>query len=154
VHPLFETLKSAYLSFQQEERAAMPTIDPVFAFGQHLLTGIAFLGIFLVIYLFVTPHKEIALIRAGNGAAALGLMGAVFGFSIALSRAIEVSTYLAEAAIWAGIALVAQIVAQFVAQLAFPKLYAGIENNEWAPAIVKAGLAISVGLINAACMTP
>jgi putative membrane protein len=132
----------------------MPNIDPVFAFGQHLLTGIAFLGIFLTIYLWVTPHKEIALIRAGNGAAALGLMGAVLGFSIALSRAIEVSTYLAEAAIWAAIALVAQIVAQFVAQLAFPKLYARIENNEWAPAIVKAGLAISVGLINAACMTP
>jgi putative membrane protein len=132
----------------------MPTIDPVFAFGQHVLTGIAFLGIFVVVYLRVTPHKEIALIRAGNGAAALGLMGAVVGFSIALSRAIEVSSYLYEAAIWAAIALVAQVVAQFVAQLAFPKLYAAIEEGVWAPAIVKAGLAIAVGFINAASMTP
>jgi putative membrane protein len=152
--PLPELLKSAYLENQQKERATMPNIDPVFAFGQHLLTGIAFLGVFLLVYLWVTPHKEIALIRAGNGAAALGLMGAVLGFSIALSRAIEVSSYLYEAAIWAGIALVAQIVAQFVAQLAFPKLYAAIEDNNWAAAIVKAGLAIAVGLINAACMTP
>lgn len=132
----------------------MPTIDPVLAFGQHLLTGIAFLAVFLVVYLWVTPHKEITLIRAGNGAAALGLMGAVVGFSIALSRAIEVSSYLYEAAIWAAIALVAQIVAQFAAQLAFPKLYSEIENNNWAAAIVKAGLALAVGLINAACMTP
>lgn len=132
----------------------MITIDPIFAFGQHLLTGIAFLAIFVLVYIWVTPHKEVTLIRAGNGPSALGLMGAVVGFSIALSRAIEVSTFLAEAAIWAAIALAAQILAQFIAQLAFPKLYNAIEDNVWAPAIVKAGLAIAVGLINAACMTP
>lgn len=132
----------------------MPTIDPVLAFGQHLLTGVVFLTVFVAVYLWVTPHKEIALIRAGNGAAALGLMGAVIGFSIALSRAIEVSTYLGEAAIWAAIALAAQIGAQFIAQLAFPKLYTAIEDQNWAAAIVKAGTAIAIGLVNAACMTP
>jgi putative membrane protein len=132
----------------------MITIDPVLAFGQHLLTGIAFLAIFVFIYIWVTPHKEVTLIRAGNGPAALGLMGAVVGFSIALSKAIEVSSFLGEAAIWASIALVAQIGAQFIAQLAFPKLYTAIEDNVWSAAIVKAGLAIAVGLINAACMTP
>jgi putative membrane protein len=132
----------------------MPTIDPVFAFAQHFATGIAFLAIFLAVYLFVTPHKEITLIRQGNGAAALGLMGAVVGFSIALSRAIEVSSSLFEASIWASIALIAQIATQFGAQLIFPKLYAEIENNNWAAAIVKAGLALGVGYINAACMTP
>jgi putative membrane protein len=132
----------------------MPEIDPILAFGQHLLTGLAFLTGFVFIYLWVTPHKEMALIRAGNGAAALGLIGAVMGFSIALSRAIEVSTFLYEAAIWATIALVAQIGAQFVAQLVFPKLYTAIEENNWAAAIVKAGTAVAIGLVNAACMTP
>jgi putative membrane protein len=132
----------------------MPEIDPILAFGQHLLTGLAFLTVFVFIYLWVTPHKEIALIRAGNGAAALGLIGAVIGFSIALSRAIEVSSYLYEAAIWAAIALVAQIGAQFIAQVAYPKLYKAIEDNNWAAAIVKAGTAIAIGLVNAACMTP
>jgi hypothetical protein len=29
----------------------MPTIDPVLAFGQHLLTGAAFLTVFVVVYL-------------------------------------------------------------------------------------------------------
>jgi putative membrane protein len=132
----------------------VPTIDPVLAFGQHLLTGLAFLTAFVFIYLWVTPHKEVALIRGGNGAAALGLMGAIVGFSIALSRAIEVSSYLYEAAIWAAIALLVQIGAQFIAQLAFPKLYQAIEENNWAAAIVKASTAIAVGLVNAACMTP
>lgn len=132
----------------------MFTADPVLAFGKHLLTGMAFLLVFVFVYLKVTPHKEIALIRAGNGAAALGLMGAVAGFSIALSRAIEVSSNLSEAAIWASIALIAQIGAQFIAQVAFPKLYTAIEENNWAAAIVKAGTAIAIGLVNAACMTP
>ena len=132
----------------------MPTIDPVLAFGQHFLTGLAFLTVFVFIYLKVTPHKEIALIRDGNGAAALGLMGVVIGFSVALARAIEVSSYLGEAAIWAAIALVAQIVAQFIAQLLYPKLYTALEENNWAAAIVKAGTAIAIGLVNAACMTP
>jgi putative membrane protein len=132
----------------------MPTLDPVLAFGQHLLTGLAFLTVFVFIYVWVTPHKEVSLMRSGNGAAALGLMGAIIGFSIALSKAIEVSSVLYEAAIWAGVALVAQIGAQFIAQLAFPKLYTAIEDNNWAAAIVKAGTAIAIGLVNAACMTP
>jgi putative membrane protein len=132
----------------------MPTIDPLLAFGQHFVAGLAFLTAFILIYIWVTPHKEVSLIRAGNGAAALGLMGAIVGFSIALGKAIEVSDVLYEAAIWAGIALVAQIGAQFVAQLAFPKLYTAIEDNNWAAAIVKAGAAIAIGIVNAACMTP
>jgi putative membrane protein len=132
----------------------MITVDPVLAFAQHLLTGLVFLTAFVFIYLKITPYKEVTLIRDGNGAAALGLIGAVVGFSIALSRAIEVSSFLSEAAIWAGIALIAQIGAQFIAQLVVPKLYVVIEDRGWAAAIVKAGVAIAIGLINAACMTP
>jgi putative membrane protein len=132
----------------------MELVEPVWAFAKHLVTGLGFLTIFVFIYIWVTPHKEVALIRAGNGAAALGLLGAVVGFSIALSRAIEVSTVLYEAAIWAAIALAAQIGAQFIARLMFPKLYTAIEENNWAAAIVKAGTAIAIGMVNAACMTP
>ena len=112
------------------------------------------MAVFVLVYVTITPHKEVTLIRGGNGAAALGLMGAIVGFSIALSKAIEVSSVLYEAAIWAGIALVAQIGAQFIAQIAIPKLYTAIEDNNWAAAIVKAGTAIAIGLVNAACMIP
>lgn len=132
----------------------MPTIDPILAFAQHFVMGLAFLTVFVFIYIWVTPHKELALIRSGNGAAALSLMGAIVGFSIALSKAIEVSTVLYEAAIWASIALAAQIGAQFIARLAFPKLYTAIEENNWAAAIVTAGTAVAIGFVNAACMTP
>jgi putative membrane protein len=132
----------------------MELLQPLSAFAQHLVTGLAFLVIFVVLYVWITPHKEVSLIREGNGAAALGLMGAIVGFSIALSQAISVSTSLAEAAIWSAIALVAQLLALLLGQIIYPKMFLAITGNNWAPAIVKAGAAISVGLINAACMTP
>lgn len=132
----------------------MELAEAVWAFMKHFTTGLCFLTIFVFLYVKITPHQEVALIRAGNGAAALGLLGAVVGFSIALARAIEVSSVLYEAAIWAGIALVAQIGAQFIAQWMFPKLYRAIEENNWAAASVKAGAALAIGMVNAACMTP
>ena len=107
--------------------------EPVWAFAKHLVTEPWFLTIFVFNYIRVTPHKEVALIRAGNGVAALGLLSAVVRFSIAL---------------------VAEIGAQFIAEFMFPKLYTAIEENNWAAAIMKAGTAIAVGMVNAACMTP
>lgn len=124
------------------------------AFAMHLVMGLAFLVLFVMVYTRVTPHRELELIRAGNGAAALGLMGAAIGFSIPLSTAIGFSGTLVEAAVWALIALLAQLLAAGVARLALPRLFSAISEGDWASALTKAGVAICVGLINAACMTP
>jgi putative membrane protein len=124
------------------------------AFAQHLVVGLAFLVLFIVAYTRITPHRELELIRAGNGAAALGLMGAAIGFAIPLSTAIGISGSIVEAAVWALIALLAQLLAVGVARLALPRLFMAIGEGDWASALTKAGAAISVGLINAACMTP
>jgi putative membrane protein len=124
------------------------------AFGKHLLTGTAFLLAFVLIYTRITPHKEFELIKAGNGAAAVALGGATLGFAIALSTAISVSGSLVEAAVWATIALMAQLLTLFVVRLAIPDLFDAITEGNWAPALSKASLAIAVGLINAASMVP
>ena len=45
------------------------------------------LGLFiasLVIYVILTPHKELALIRAGNPSAALAFAGVIIGLAIPL----------------------------------------------------------------------
>ena len=102
----------------------------------------------------MTPHKELELIRAGNGAAAAALGGAVTGFAIALSTAISVSGGLLEAALWATVAMAAQLASVFALRIAIPDLFQSISEGSWAPALMKASLAIAVGLINAACMTP
>jgi putative membrane protein len=126
----------------------------VLAFGKHLLTGAAFLLAFVLIYTRITPHNELAEIKAGNGAAALALGGAMVGFAIALSTAISVSGNLAEAAVWATIALLAQLISILVLRLAIPDIFSAIKEGTWAPALSSAGLSIAVGLINAACMVP
>jgi putative membrane protein len=124
------------------------------AFSRSLLLGLSFIGVFMVVYVFLTPQKEIELIRNGNGPAALALGGAVVGFAIPLSRAIEISSSVLEAAIWAVVALLAQLLAQLLARLVLPKLHQGIEDGQWPGALVSLAGALAVGLVNAACMTP
>ena len=56
----------------------------------HLLyfaLSIALISVFIVLYTAITPYREIALIRAGNQAAAVSLGGAVLGFALRLARA-------------------------------------------------------------------
>ena len=65
----------------------------------------------LEIYVRVTPHREFALIREGNIAAAFSLGGAVLGFVIPLGAAVRSSVNLADMAIWGLIALAVQIAA-------------------------------------------
>lgn len=124
------------------------------AFAQHFALGAALLVMFLVAYVWTTPHDEAKLIRAGNGPAALGLMGALIGFSIPLSRAVEVSGDVVEAGLWGGVALVTQVAAHLAARLVLPNLYKRIAEGDWAVGIVKGAAGIAIGLVTAASMTP
>jgi len=50
------------------------------AFLLYLALGLGLLGIFVAVYVGVTPYREIALIREGNTAAAISLSGAIVGY--------------------------------------------------------------------------
>ena len=52
------------------------------AFLAYFAVAIALIAVFFLVYVNVTPYDEIALIRQGNTAAAVGLSGALFGFAI------------------------------------------------------------------------
>src|SRR6266581_2691179 len=54
----------------------------------YFLMALALVAVFLAVYTWVTPYREIALIRQGNVAAALSLSGALLGFVIPLASAI------------------------------------------------------------------
>ena len=65
-----------------------------FAIGisAHLLyfaLSIVLIAVFIAIYTAITPYREVALIRAGNTAAAVSLGGALLGFSLPLAQAVE-----------------------------------------------------------------
>ncbi|WP_395647060.1 DUF350 domain-containing protein [Terricaulis sp.] len=124
------------------------------AFAAYFGVALALTVTFVFIYMQTTPHKEFALIRDGNGAAALGLAGAVLGFVLPLALVISVSHAISEALIWGAIALIVQVAGHWLARLLFPKLNADIAAGKYAAAIVQAAFAIVLGLLQAACWTP
>ncbi len=122
-------------------------------FLAYLGTAIVLLVAFVAIYLYVTPYDEINLIRANNTAAAISLSGAVLGFAMPIANVIAHSDTLADLAVWGAIAGIVQLLAWMVARVALPRLKEAIAAGQVAPAIFVAALSITVGLINAACMT-
>jgi len=110
---------------------------------------------FKVVYQIVTPYRERELIRQGNTAAAIALVGALIGYVLPLASALSHTVTLVEFAAWALLAGVIQIVAfTLVRVIALPDVKARIENGEIAIGVYLAGVSVAVGVLNAACMTP
>ena len=134
--------------------------DP-FAFGAGALSfALAFLAaggftlIFKAVYRWITPHDEGALIRAGNTAAAVALGGAMIGYVIPLASALANTHSLPEFVAWALLAGVIQIVTFWlVRRIALPDVSARIERGELSTALYLMFISITVGILNAACMT-
>ena len=122
-------------------------------FMVYFVIAVAITALYLAIYLRVTPHREIALARQGNVAAAVSFAGALVGFVIPLASAIAHSASLLDALVWSGVALVIQLLAFAAACRLLPQLSAQIERGNVADAIVLAALHLGVGILNAACMT-
>jgi putative membrane protein len=106
-------------------------------------------------YARVTPHDEWQLVREErNVAAAVGFIGAVIGFALALSSAAANSVSLIDFLIWGVVALLAQILAFLIVRFIFlPSIVARIEQNEVSAGVILGGMSIAVGLLNGACMT-
>jgi putative membrane protein len=134
--------------------------DP-YAFGAGALSfALAFIAaggftlIFKALYRLITPHDEGALIRAGNSAAAVALGGAVLGYVIPLASALSQTHSLPEFVAWAILAGVIQIAAFWIVRrVALPDVSARIERGEMSTALYLMMISISVGILNAACMT-
>ncbi|RON10974.1 hypothetical protein BK659_01710 [Pseudomonas brassicacearum] len=126
----------------------------VLGFVSYIIGAALLFAIFQFVYTRITPHKEFELIRSGNTAAAIALSGAIIGFAIPASNVIAYSVSLLDFAVWALIAAVVQLLAFLMTSLVLKGTSERIRNGEIAAAIYVAAVAISVGLLNAACMTP
>ena len=107
----------------------------------------------VTIYVWVTPHREFALVRQNNPAAAIALGAAMLGLAIPLAAAMANSVNLAEIAIWGGVALVLQLLAFKIVDLLMRDLSSAIEQGRIAPTLVLAAAKLSVAVINAAAMS-
>ncbi|AZE57715.1 putative membrane protein [Pseudomonas synxantha] len=126
----------------------------VFGFVLYILGAAVLFALFQFIYTRITPHKEFELIRAGNTSAAVALGGAIVGFAIPASNVIAYSVSLVDFVVWAVIAAVVQLLAFLLTSLVLKGTSERIKNGELAAGIYVAAVAISVGMLNAACMTP
>jgi putative membrane protein len=130
------------------------TLDSFLAFLTYFGAGLGVLFIAAAIVLLVTPHSEIKLIRAGNTAAAIAFGGSLVGLALPVHSAISYSVSLLDALIWGLVAAVVQVLAFLVARVASGKLSAQIDDNVVSAGIFSAAIAISMGLVNAAAITP
>lgn len=126
----------------------------VFGFVLYILGAAVLFALFQFIYTRITPHKEFELIRAGNTSAAVALGGAIVGFAIPASNVIAYSINVLDFIVWAVIAAVVQLLAFLLTSLVLKGTSERIKKGELAAGIYVAAVAISVGMLNAACMTP
>jgi putative membrane protein len=126
----------------------------VLGFISYILGAAVLFALFQFIYTRITPHKEFELIRSGNVAAAIALGGAIIGFAIPASNVIAYSISLLDFVVWAVIAAFVQLLAFLMTSLVLKGTSERIKKGEIAAGIYVAAVAISVGMLNAACMTP
>ncbi|OAN10843.1 hypothetical protein A3K86_17775 [Photobacterium jeanii] len=125
------------------------------AFLLYFSLSIVFLMLFKFVYVRFTPHDEWKLVKEQqNTAAAVALSGSVLGYSLAIAGAASNSVNLIDFAIWGVVALIAQLAAFYLVRFGFmPKVVERIEANEVPAGLLMAATSVSVGLLNAACMS-
>ncbi|WP_410175351.1 DUF350 domain-containing protein [Plesiomonas shigelloides] len=125
------------------------------SFALYFFTSLIMLMVFKWAYVRVTPYDEWALVKEQkNVAAAVTLAGAFIGYSLAIASAASNSVSLFDFIVWGIVAMFAQIIAFLIVRFGLmPSFVERINNNEIGAGIVMAGMSVSVGLLNAACMT-
>lgn len=122
-----------------------------------------YLGTSLVLFLIgtfifkmITPYSERALIKNGNVAVSLKLLGKMAGLVVVLQSAIRSSINLVDLALWAFIAIIVQIVLHLVIEYVFTRntnLAKEVEKGNVAVGLFLGGVSILVGLIVAASIS-
>ncbi|HEY3918751.1 MAG TPA: DUF350 domain-containing protein [Stellaceae bacterium] len=107
----------------------------------------------LAIYVWVTPYREVKLLRDGNVAAAISLSGQMLALAIPLAAMLAHSVNLADIALWGIVTVVLQLIAFAAVALVVRRLPQAIERGEIAPALALATAQIVAGIFNAAAMS-
>lgn len=117
--------------------------------------AIALAVTFLFLYAQATPHREFALIRAGNVAAATQLVGTFLGFAVPVSIVIGHSASVPDMLLWGAVAAVVQLlVFVAVSRFLFRAISDRITEGCTASGLFVGGMGLGVGILQAACMVP
>ena len=119
----------------------------------HFVTSVVVFLIGIIIYLFITPMKEIALIRKKNTAASISFSGALIGLALPLSSSLSASGSIYEIIVWGFVAIVIQLFCFKAVDILINDLPKRIENGEVSSSILLFSIKISVALLNSAVIS-
>ncbi len=136
----------------------MPTPSPeiqAFAAGfpiflAHSGVTVAILFAAAALYVLLTPHKEIALIRDGNTAAAISLGGVLIGLAIPLAASLKASTNVIEIGLWGAVTVAVQLLIFRMVDMILRGLPRRIQEGEVSAAAMLVGAKIATALVIAA----
>jgi putative membrane protein len=131
----------------------MVSISGLPGFLAYFAVALGLVALYLLVYLTATAHREIALVRENNTAAALALGASLFAYTLPLSVAIFNAQTILDCIIWGLVALVVQILIYWLVRLALPDLSGRIERGEMAAATLLAAASLAGGVVDAASMT-
>ena len=123
---------------------------PVFIVHSAVSLALLVAGLFL--YIRITPHDELALIRAGNTAAALSLGGAMIGLALPLAFSLAASVSFWDLLVWGVVGLIFQLAAFRLVDMVVKDLPRRIEAGEMGAAILLVSFKLATACINAAAI--
>ena len=130
MHPSLESLANGF---------------PYLIFYLLLVTAIYICG--LVVYVKLTPHKEIALIQEGNIAAAISFSGLVIGLALPLAACLVMKIGLIDVLVWGVVSTLLQLFLFRIADIIFAGMPQRIIDGEVAAATVLAAFKLAGSII-------
>ncbi|HEV2083024.1 MAG TPA: DUF350 domain-containing protein [Brevundimonas sp.] len=119
----------------------------------HLAATLGLLVLGAIIYVALTPWKEIELIREGNAAAAVAFAGVLVGLAVPLAVSLTASTSLREIGLWGLATVVIQLLAFRVVDMILTGLPQRIREGEVSAAVLLVGAKLATALILAAALS-
>ena len=119
----------------------------------HLAVSIVVLVAALGIYMAITPYREIALIRAGNAAAAVVLGGTAVSLAVPLAFCLAGAVNVWDILLWGIVTLTVQVITSVLVDLLIlPNLPRRIASGDMAAAALVTGLKLSMAALLAAAV--
>jgi putative membrane protein len=119
----------------------------------HSATAFVILFVGVRLYMVLTPHDQMALIRSGNSAASLAFSGTILGIALPLSFVLAFSVSVFDIVLWGVVTLVLQLVAFYIADLVLKNIGDRIEEGDMAAAILLFSIKLTTAAINAAAVS-
>jgi putative membrane protein len=113
----------------------------------HVAVTVLILIAAAAVYILLTPHKEITLIREGNTAAAVSFGGVLVGLAMPLAVSMKASTNLIEIGLWGVATVVVQLLIFRLVDLVLHGLPKRIQDGEMSAAAFMVGAKLATALI-------